>query len=53
MRSEKDYDITLIALLKSVIESGAPKEQWEEMVKFGFNLHNKLLARIMESTKNG
>ena len=40
--TQKDVEITTTAVLKSVIESGAPKEQWEELVKHGVCVYVKI-----------
>lgn len=40
--TNKDVEITTTAVLKSVIESGAPKEQWEELVKHGISVYSKV-----------
>jgi hypothetical protein len=37
-RSNKEWDITILAITKSVIESGAPKEEWEERTRLGLRI---------------
>ena len=34
-RTSKDWEIFVTAITKSVIESGAPKEEWEDRVRHG------------------
>ncbi len=31
--TSKDIEITTVALLKSIVESGAPKEEWKNMLQ--------------------
>lgn len=31
--TDKDIEITVTALMKSIIESGAPKEEWKELLQ--------------------
>jgi len=49
MRTPKDWEIMITAITKSVIESGAPKEEWEERIRHGLkivmNLTNAALAK--------
>jgi len=33
--STKDIEITTVALMKSIIESGIPKDEWEASVREG------------------
>jgi hypothetical protein len=49
MRTPKDWEIFITAITKSVIESGAPKEEWEDRIRLGLkiamNLTNAALAK--------
>ena len=41
-RTAKDWDITICADLKSVIESGAPQYEWDALVRAALKLHLSL-----------
>ena len=40
----KDIEITTVALMKSVIESGAEPDTWEERAKMALNIYSKLVG---------
>ena len=40
--TKKDIEITTVAVLKSVIESGARKDEWEKLVKHGVCVYVKI-----------
>jgi hypothetical protein len=48
MRTSKDWEILIIAITKSVIESGAPVDDWETRVYRGLsivlNAHNRAMG---------
>lgn len=48
MRTSKDWEILITAITKSVIESGAPVEDWETSVYRGLsivlNAHNRAMG---------
>jgi hypothetical protein len=48
-RTSKDWEIMITAITKSVIESGAPKEEWEDRIRHGLkivmNLTNAAISK--------
>lgn len=38
MKTPKDWEIMITAITKSVIESGAPKEEWEDRIRHGLRI---------------
>jgi len=48
MRTSKDWEILIVAITKSVIESGAPVDDWETRVYRGLsivlNAHNRAMG---------
>jgi len=44
-RTTKDWEIFITAIMKSIIESGAPKEEWEDKLKTGCTLVMKFVDR--------
>lgn len=44
-RTPKDWDITICAYLKSIIESGAPSNEWEHLARTALRLH--LLLHVL------
>lgn len=49
----KDIEITTVAILKSIIESGAPPEQWDELVKKGIVVYMARVRGWKEYLNNG
>jgi hypothetical protein len=54
MRTSKDWEILIIAITKSVIESGAPVDDWETRVYRGLsivlNAHNRAMGSDIPKT---
>jgi hypothetical protein len=50
-RTPKEWDITICAYLKSVIESGAPSNEWEHLARTALRLHLTLHDLAMKPTK--
>lgn len=52
MRSQKDWEIMITAITKSVIESGADPKDWEERIRHGLKIVMTLTnAAIAKETK--
>jgi len=53
MRSARDWEITITAVTKSVIESGADPAEWDERIRKGLRivltLTNEALAKEREN----
>jgi RNA-binding protein YlmH len=47
--SNKDKSIVTQAILKSLIESGVPQEQWGDMTKEGIRVYLKVLGEWVNS----
>jgi hypothetical protein len=44
----RDTDILVTALLKSIIESGAETHRWEKLLEEAIILHHRTVKRIVE-----
>jgi len=51
--TNKDIEITTTAVLKSVIESGAPVKDWEELTKAGIHIYASVSNAWKEGINNG
>lgn len=51
--TNKDIEITVCAVLKSVIESGAPKEQWSDLTKQGLLVYREIRDLMINGGANG
>ncbi len=48
-RSPKDWEISICAITKSVIESGAPMSEWDEKVRHGMKILMTLTNQAIAS----
>jgi hypothetical protein len=48
-RTQRDFDITVTAYLKSIIESGADPKNWENLLKQALKLHFEMVPKLMGS----
>lgn len=47
MRTQKDWEITICAITKSVIESGADPTTWDDRIRQGLKIVLTLTAQAM------
>jgi hypothetical protein len=48
---KRDTTITVTAYLKSVIESGAKKDDWETLTKEALRIHYRLVNHLTQEVK--
>lgn len=47
--SDRELDITISAYLKSIIESGKPKEEWEPLLLHALRTHKQIKNAIINA----
>ena len=52
MRTQKDWEIMITAITKSVIESGADPSTWDERIRQGLKIVMTLTNAALQKDKN-